>query len=215
MKKNALILFTCLIIQSVNALGQDHQLMGWYSEINKISSALMRQEVISLKKEVLFDGCLIPIALGMFTYVSGNGSTDTIPFLYSYGRITMEKNKFNRMLDIVSDSAWLEVIISFQPARISPYQKMNAEFNVISFYTTKQRLADLYINGQDVINMCSFYAITTLKDCYKVVYEDYSTGGFYYYIPHEGKKRGTIMNKLDKLFLKQYKEGYNTLNYFL
>lgn len=212
--KNVIILFSILVIQLANAYGQNPQLMGWYGEINKISLVLQRQEIISLKKEVLYDGCIIPVAPGMFTYMSGNGSTDTIPFLYSYGRISMEKNKFNRMLRIVSDSAKLTVRISFQPTRVSPYQKVNAEINDISFYTTKQRLVDLYINRNEVTLMKSFYAITTLKDCYKVVYVDHLTGGFYYYIPYENKKRKKIMNKLDKLFSKQYNERCNLLNYF-
>lgn len=212
--KNVIILFSSLVIQLANALGQNPQLLGWYGEINKISSDLQGKEIISLMKEVLYDGCIIPVAPGMFTYESGNGSTDTIPFLYSYGRITMEKNKFNRMLSIVSDSAKLTVKMTFQPTRVSPYQKVNTEISDISFYTTKQRLLDLYINRNEVILMSSFYAITTLKDCYKVVYVDYSTGGFYYFIPYENKKRKSIMNKLDKLFSKQYHDGYNLLNYF-
>lgn len=214
MMKNVIILFSSLVIQLANALGQNPQLLGWYGEINKISSDLQGKEIISLMKEVLYDGCIIPVAPGMFTYESGNGSTDTIPFLYSYGRITMEKNKFNCMLSIVSDSAKLTVKITFQPTRVSPYQKVNTEISDISFYTTKQRLLDLYINRNEVILMSSFYAITTLKDCYKVVYVDYSTGGFYYFIPYENKKRKSIMNKLDKLFSKQYHDGYNLLNYF-
>lgn len=214
MMKNVIILLSSLIIQLANAFGQNPQLMGWYGEINKISSDLQGKEVVSLMKEVLYDGCIIPVAPGMFTYVSGNGSTDTIPFLYYYGRITMEKNKFNRMLSIVSDSAQLTVRISFQPTEVSLDQKVNTEVNVVSFYTRKKWLVNLYINRDEVTLMKSFYAITTLKDCYKVVYVDHLTGGFYYHIPAEKKERTSIMNKLDKLFSRQYREGYNLLNFF-
>ena len=208
------IIYASLAFQLTNALGQNPQLMGWYGEINKISSDLQGEETISLMKEILYDGCLIPVAPGMYTYVSGNGCTDTIPFLYYYGRITMEKNKFNRMLSTVSDSTWLTVIMSFQPIALSTHQKVNNEINDVSFYTKKQRLVDLYINGGDMVNLRSFYAITTLKDCYKVVYADYSTGGFYYHIPSEKKEQKRIMNKLDKLFYEQYHKRYNLLNYF-
>ncbi len=188
--------------------------MDWYGEIDRISSALQEKENVYFKKEVLYDGSIIPVAPGMFTYMSGDNSTDTIPFLYSYGRITMEKNKFNRMVSTVPDSTRLAVRIVFQPVRTSMTQKENSGINVISFYTTKHSLVDLYLNRDEVVNLRSFYAITTSKDCYKVVYVDYSTGGFYYYIPSEKKDRESIMNKLDRLFSKQYHEGNNLLNFF-
>lgn len=208
----SVIIFSSLAFQ-LAAFGQPSQLMGWYGEINKISSELQRKEVVSLMKEVLYDGCIIPVAPGAFTYVSDDG-TDTIPFLYYYGRITMEKDKFNRMLSIVADSALLTVRISFQPTAVSSYQKVNSEVKDVSFFTTKERLVNLCTFRDEVTLLNSFYAITTLRDCYKVVYVDHLTGGFYYYVPYENKKRKKIMNKLDKLFLKQYNEGYNLLNYF-
>ena len=194
--------------------GQNDKLTNWYSEIIKISSALHEKEVVSLKKEVLYDGSIIPIAPGMFTYESSDNSTDTIPFLYSYGRIAIEKYKFDRMISIAPDSAKLTVRIVFQPIRTAMSQKTNTGLNVICFYTSKKRLVDLYLNGDEVLNLHSFWAITTLNDCYKVAYVDYSTGGFYYYIPSEKKNKKSIVNKLDKLFSKQYCEGYSLLNYF-
>lgn len=214
MKKNVVIIILLLgrVAPLTIVFGQDIQLMSWYGEIREISSGLREKERVYLKKEVLYDGSIIPVAPGMFTYKNGKGGTDTIPFLYSYGRIAMEKDKFDRMASIIPDSTKLTVRIAFQPIRTSVFQKKNLGNKVICFYTSKNRLVDLYRNG-DNVNLRSFYAITTLKDCYKVVYVDYSTGGFYYHIPSERKKR-RIMNKLDKLFSKQYYEGYSLLNYF-
>jgi hypothetical protein len=91
---------------------------------------------------------------------------------------------------------------------------VNTEVNVVSFDTRKKWLVNWNINRDEVTVMKSFYAVTTLKDCYKVVSVDHITGGFYYYIPYENKKRKKIMNKLDKLFSKQYNERCNLLNYF-
>lgn len=197
-----------------NILGQHTQLKVWYDSIETVSSSILESEYISIKKEILFNGSIIPVAHGFFSYKKNNDSILKIPFFYSYGRIIIGKDDLSRMSVYLLDTSRVSVKLSFQPLRISTYQKNNEVITSVTFDIKKKNLDDLIQHASNVTSLCSFWAITAIKDSYKVVNNDFSIGSYYYYIPHEESKKKRIIRKLNRLFLKQYYEGYAVLNYF-
>lgn len=197
-----------------NAYGQHPDLMNWYDTIRNIFSSLQITENVQIKKEVLYNGSIIPVAHGKLSYCGEYGEYVTIPFIYSYGRIAIEKSMFDRMISEITDSTKVSIYIAFQPIRISDKQKKNEELTAVLFDVRKQNLNDLYLHNDEILLLKSYWEITTIDDCYKVSFVDYSFGGWYYHIPYKNKKRIRLQKKLDRLSFKQYHKGFNLLNYF-
>lgn len=202
-----------MAIPSSSAFCQHSDLDNWQNNIAKIAFNQKTTENACIKKEILYNGSIIPIAYGEFSYIEKDTNTVTIPFLYTYGRIIIAKIEFDRMM-VMPDSTKVTALISFQPVRMSELQKKIDGPSSVSFTITKRNLYETYMNGENVW-LYSYWAITTMKDCYFVLYRDYSLGGWYYYVPYENPKRKRIEKKLEKLFEKQYKEGASLLNFFL
>lgn len=214
MKNIYVILLLVMSSYWTNIYAQHTELDDWYNTIDSIYFSLKSTEHISVQKEVLCNGSIVPIAHGKFTYNNSKGDIDTIPFLYYYGRVTMKKKQFDSMISSIPDTTTVNAEISFLPIRIWTSQKMNS-INVFIFTTRKRNLYELYINRDHITVVRSFWAITSIKNCYKVLYNDYGLGGWYYHIPCENNKRKQIINRLDKLSKKQYCKGFYLLNYFL
>lgn len=202
----------CSAMHMSCVFAQHPLLMNWYDNIEKIAYNIQTTENIYIKKEILCNGSVLPVAYGRFAYNDNDSSAEIIPFLYSYGRITVAKDMFDKMMTM-PDSTKVDVFVAFQPISTSAFQKNTDNPGEISFFVRKRNLHDLYINRENLW-LQSYWAITTTKDCYMVVYQDYSFCGFYYYIPYESFRRKRFAIKLEKLFTKQYKDGFTVLNYF-
>lgn len=213
MRKVLIMTMLCIVWPSADVSGQHQSLLNWHDTIKNISFQIQNNENVYVKKEILYNGSVIPIAYGGFSYLKSDSINVTMPFLYNYGRIIVAKDAFDNMMESLVDSSKVSVYVAFQPIRISELQKTIDGYTSLSFVVRKKNLFDLYLN-QGSLSLCSYWAITTLKDCYKVVYKDYNYGGYYYYAPYDNSKRKRLVEKLDRLYSKQYQEGYNILNYF-
>lgn len=214
MKK--LLFIFLMLIPLVNVHGQHPMLTQWYDTLREIAQSQRYTQVVSLKKEVLYNGSIIPIAHGKFIYLDNDGIADTIQFLYSFGRITIPKTEFDQMTELPYSTS-LIVGISFRPIRLSEFEKENDGPCFIEFTTKIGYIKELYSVSYDdwfLTNIHSFWAITTLSKCYKVTHHEHGFTGKYYHIPYEGRKRDRILKKLDRLFSKQYENSYAILNYF-
>ena len=178
-----------------NAYGQHPDLMNWYDTIKNTFSSLRNTENILIKKEVLYNGSIIPVAQGNLSYCGEHGKTVTIPFIYSYGRIVVEKSIFERMISEIKDSSKVSVYIAFQPIRISYEQKKEEGLTAVLFDVRKRNLNDLYLNNDKILLLKSYWAIAAIDDCYKVSFMDYSLGGWYYHIPYKNKKKIRLEKK--------------------
>ncbi len=208
--KVSLLFFT---LSFTNGFCQNQHPNEWYNSIKTISSSLKKTEIISLNKEVMYNGSIIPVAYGCISFFNIDNRPDSIPFLYHYGRILLEKDRFIVMIDKSPDSMLLTIRIVFPPSILS--RKKSNGNNIVSFVTRNNQMRDLYIHNDDITSLQSYWAITTMGDCYKITYSDYTMGGFYYYIPYEYTKRELVKKKLDKMFEKQYyNSSYYLLNYF-
>ena len=202
-----------MAIPSSSILCQQSDLDNWHNNIHKIAFKLQKTENTYLKKEILYNGSIVPVAYGEFSYIADDSGTVTMPFLYTYGRITIEKTEFEKMM-AMPYSTKVDVLVSFQPVRTSVYQNYIDGPSSINFTLSKVALSDVYL-CQDFLWLYSYWAITTIKECYLVSYFEQTIAGSYYYVPYENSKRKRIEKKLDKLFRKQYKDGFSLLNFFL
>ena len=217
MKKFFLITMLFMVISSSSVLCQHtvpyHAgVYNWEKNIERIASRLQRTENLFLKKEILYNGSIIPVAYGEFSYM-GDDSNTIIPFLYTYGRITIAKDAFEKMMTM-SNSTKVDVLVSFEPIKISSFKQYVDGPSTITFTLSKMALSGMY-RCKDFMWLCSYWAITTVKDCYTVFYFDQTLMGRYNYIPYENPKRKRYYKRLLKLYGKQYLEGSPLLDYFL
>mgnify|MGYP006384556119 FL=1 len=199
-------------IPSTSVLCQHTDVHNWANNIEKIAFRLRETENTFLKKEILYNGSIIPVAHGEFSYMGDDSNTITLPFLYTYGRITIAKDAFEKMM--MSNSTKVDVLVSFQPVRTSAFQKYVDGPSLIKFTLYKWALREVY-RCRDFMWLKSYWAITTMKDCYLVFYSEQSMVGRYFYIPYENPKRKLYEKRLHKLYKKQYEERYSLLNFFL
>lgn len=202
-----------MAIPSISVFCQHPDLHSWQDNIAKIAFMQQKKENTYLKKEILYNGNIIPVAYGEFSYIGDDSNTVTLPFLYTYGRITISKDEFENMMAI-PNSTKVDVLVSFQPIRTSIYQKHIDGPSLITFTISKMALSELYL-CRDFLWLYSYWAITTMKDCYLVSYCEQTIAGWYYYVPYDNSKRKRIEKRLVKLFKKQYEEGFFLLNFFL
>ena len=212
MKKFLLIIVLSMAIPSSSVHGQSSDLQNWWNNIKKTASRLQKTEKTYLKKEILYNGSIVPVAYGELSYKGDDSSTVTLPFLYTYGRITVDKDEFEKMM-AMPDSTKVDVLVSFKPVRTSEYQKKIDGPTSISFTLSRNLLHYTYFARENVW-LVSYWAITTMKDCYLVHYLEHNMFGWRYYIPYENSKRKRFEKKLDRLYNKQYHEGFSLLNYF-
>lgn len=201
-----------MAVLSSSAFCQHPNLDNWYKNIDRIAYSLHATDIIYLKKEVLYNGSIIPVAYGGLSYCGKDSNKVSVPFLYTYGRIEISKEEFERMM-LMHDSTKVFVQIHFMPVSISEFQKEIDGYCSVSFCLTIRNFHDLYIN-RDHLWLCSYWAITARKDCYLVMYKDYSFGGYYYYVPYENSTKKKLSKKIEKLFKKQYLDWPFLLNYF-
>lgn len=213
MKKFFLIITLFMAIPSSSVLCQHADVDNWCNNIEKTASILRKTENTFLKKEILYNGSIIPVAYGEFSYMGDDSNTIILPFLYTYGRITIAKDEFEKMMT-TSNSAKVDVLVSFQPVRTSVFQKHVDGPCSITFTLYKMALSEVYHCG-NLMWLKSYWAITAMKDCYLVFYHEQSIAGRYYYIPYENPKRKRYEKRLRKLYKKQYEEGFSLLNFFL
>lgn len=213
MKNKPLITLLGLSILFLKVYGQESPLLEWYHMINSKKATLSNIECVEIKKEILYNGSIIPVAHGSFVYRNKEKCLDTILFLYSYGRIIFSQSLYARMESSTSDTNKITVSIAFIPNNVGSYDKTIEGPNSLSFIIQKINLADLVDSGNEM-SLHSYWAITTFKDCYKVIHYDHLFVGWYYYIPPDKYKRKRMEKKLDKLWHKQYEKGYVLLNYF-
>ena len=202
-----------MAIPSSSVFCQHPNMADWSNKLQKITSMQQKTENIYLKKEILYDGSIIPVAYGEFSYWGDDSNTVTLPFLYTYGRITIAKDEFEKLM-AMPNSTKVDVLVSFQPVRTAEYQKYIDGPSIITFTLSKMALSEVY-SCRDYLWQKSYWAITTMKDCYYVSYHEQSMAGWHYYIPYENPKRKRIEKRLHKLYQKQYKGGFSLLNFFL
>ena len=212
MKKFILIIMF-MAIPSSSVFCQHPDLLNWYNNIDKLANRQQKTENTYLKKEILYNGSIVPVAYGEFSYMGKDSNAVILPFLYTYGRITIVKDEFEKMM-VLPNSTKVDVLVSFKPIRTSEYQKYIDGPSSISFTLSKRLLNDTYLERENVW-LNSYWAITTVKDCYLVFYSEHTMFGWRYYIPYENLKRKQIEKKLHKLFEKQYKNGFSLLTFFL
>lgn len=201
--RESIILFLCAAFSSVYS--QPSQLTKWYKSIDSVSSSFRNNECAEVKKMILYNGRLVVIAHGSFSYTI-NDSCVTIPFLYHYGRISFEKSEYDKMLMLTSPQTELSILLELQ--LISIEEKKVDGPTSISFQGRRMWLENLYIESNNEMgtstNLKSYWAIITIKDCYKVHFRDHLIGGGFYHIPYDGMKKRRMMNKLDRISKKQY-----------
>lgn len=203
-----------MAIPSSSVLCQHADVNDWGNKIKKIASLLKITENTYLKKEILYNGSIIPVAYGEFSYMGNDSNTVTLPFLYTYGRITIVKDEFEKMMATMPNSTNVDVLVSFQPVRTSEFQKHIDGPSSITFTLSKMALSEVY-HCRDFLWQKSYWAITTVKDCYLVFFSEQTIAGWYYYIPYENSKRKRFEKRLRKLYKKQYEESFSLLNFFL
>lgn len=202
-----------MAISSSSVLCQHVDLDDWGNNTEKIASLLQKTENTYLKKEILYNGSIVPVTHGEFSYRGDDSSTVTIPFLYTYGRITIAKDEFEKMI-AMPNSTKVDVLVSFQPVRTSVFQKYIDGPSTITFTLSTIALREVYL-CRDLLWLVSFWAITTMNNCFFVSYREQSIAGWHYYIPYENHKRKRFEKRLLKLYKKQYEEGFSLLNFFL
>lgn len=213
MKKLFFIIMLCMAIPSSSLLCQHPDLHSWQNNVEKIALMQQKTENTYIKKEIFYNGSIIPVAYGEFSYMGDDSSTVTLPFLYTYGRITIAKEAFDKMMTM-PNSTKVDILVSFQPVRTSVFQKYLDGPSSITFSLSKMALSEVY-HCRDFMWLNSYWAISTMKDCYLVSYFEQTIAGRYYYVPYENSRRKRIEKRLVKLFKKQYEDGFSLLNFFL
>ena len=137
MKIKSFWLFT-LLTSLLCVHGQNIRLSEWYDTISMLSIDLQRSENVTLKKYVLYNGSIVPVAHGKIMYISQNEEADTLLFLYHYGSIILDKDDFFRMWNNTTYSTNLKIQIAFQPYQVEHQKKIKDGETSIVFIEQSQ-----------------------------------------------------------------------------